>query len=210
MARGSNPDETRKKILEVSRKLFLEKGYDNTSLQDIIDGLGGLTKGVIYHHFDSKHDILKNIVNMNDQGIPSFNWHGNTGLEKLQNSLMDAFSNFEHQKIAYSATVMMRSPRLLGEEYLSLFQNFVPEIRERIMEGIEDGSIETDYPEDLADLIVLTLNVWIGFQITVLSEAELRRKINLIKGLFDGLGVALITDEMIEVIYRLFGHLKKE
>ena len=47
MARNRNSHETRKKILEVSKDLFLEKGFDNTSIQDIIDGLGGLTKGVI-------------------------------------------------------------------------------------------------------------------------------------------------------------------
>ena len=52
MARNRNPEETRRKILEVSKELFLEKGFDNTSIQDIIDGLGGLTKGVIYHHFE--------------------------------------------------------------------------------------------------------------------------------------------------------------
>ena len=52
MARNKNSHETRKKILEVSKDLFLEKGFDNTSIQDIIDGLGGLTKGVIYHHFE--------------------------------------------------------------------------------------------------------------------------------------------------------------
>ena len=48
-----------KKILEVSKSI-LEKGFDNTSIQDIIDGLGGLTKGVIYHHFESKYDIPAN------------------------------------------------------------------------------------------------------------------------------------------------------
>ena len=53
MARNRNSHETRKKILEVSKDLFLEKGFDNTSIQDIIDGLGGLTKGGIYHHFES-------------------------------------------------------------------------------------------------------------------------------------------------------------
>ncbi|MGL4662186.1 MAG: TetR/AcrR family transcriptional regulator [Culicoidibacterales bacterium] len=210
MARTNNSEETRKKILEVSRKLFLEKGYDNTSIQDIIDNLGGLTKGVIYHHFDSKYDILQTIINVNDQGSPNFNWHGNTGLEKLQNSLTDVFSNFEQQKIAYSASIMLRSPRLLGEEYLALFQNFVPAIQERILEGIQDGSIETEYPEDLADLIVLTLNIWIGFRITVFTEEELRRKISLIKSIFDGVGVPLITEEMIEIIYNLFEYLKKE
>ena len=175
MARNRNSHETRKKILEVSKDLFLEKGFDNTSIQDIIDGLGGLTKGVIYHHFESKYDILQTIISENNQEILNYNWRGNTGLEKIQNSLMD----------------------------------FLPEIREKVYEGVEDGSIKTDYPEELADLIVLTLNIWIGFQISVFSLVELKRKMNFIKLTFEGLGVQLITDEMMEVIFNLFDHLKK-
>ena len=209
MARNRNSHETRKKILEVSKDLFLEKGFDNTSIQDIIDGLGGLTKGVIYHHFESKDEILQSIIRENNQEISNYNWRGNTGLEKIQNSLMDSFSNFEHQRLVYSASIMLRSPRLLGEQYLGLFSDFLPEIRERVYEGVKDQSIKTEYPEELADLIVLTLNIWIGFQISVFSVEELKRKMNFIKLTFDGLGVQLISDEMMEVIFKLFDHLKR-
>ena len=208
MARNRNSHETRKKILEVSKDLFLEKGFDNTSIQDIIDGLGGLTKGVIYHHFESKDEILQSIISENNQEILNYNWRGNTGLEKIQNSLMDSCSNFEHQRLVYSASIMLRSPRLLGEQYLGLFSDFLLEIREKVHEGVKDESIKTEYPEELADLIILTLDVWIGFQISVFSVEELKRKMNFIKLTFEGLGVQLITDEMMEVIFKLFDHLK--
>ena len=208
MARNRNSHETRKKILEVSKDLFLKKGFDNTSIQDIINGLGGLTKGVIYHHFESKQEILQSIIRENNQEILNYNWRGNTGLEKIQNSLMDAFSNFEQQRLVYSASIKLRSPRLLGEQYLSLFSDFLPEIRERVYEGVKDESIKTEYPEELADLIVLTLNIWIGFQISVYSVEELKRKMKFIKLSFDELGVHLISDEMMGVIFQLFDHLK--
>lgn len=208
MARNRNSHETRKKILEVSKDLFLKKGFDNTSIQDIINGLGGLTKGVIYHHFESKQEILQSIIRENNQEILNYNWRGDTGLEKIQNSLMDAFSNFEQQRLVYSASIKLRSPRLLGEQYLSLFSDFLPEIRERVYEGVKDESIKTEYPEELADLIVLTLNIWIGFQISVYSVEELKRKMKFIKLSFDGLGVHLISDEMMGVIFQLFNHLK--
>lgn len=208
MARNRNPHETRKKILEVSKDLFLKKGFDNTSIQDIINGLGGLTKGVIYHHFESKQEILQSIIRENNQEILNYNWRGDTGLEKIQNSLMDAFSNFEQQRLVYSASIKLRSPRLLGEQYLSLFSDFLPEIRERVYEGVKDESIKTEYPEELADLIVLTLNIWIGFQISIYSVEELKRKMKFIKLSFDGLGVHLISDEMMGVIFQLFDHLK--
>ena len=208
MARNRDSHETRKKILEVSKDLFLEKGFDNTSIQDIIDGLGGLTKGVIYHHFESKDEILQSIVSENNQEILNYNWRGDTALKKIQNSLMDAFSNLKYQRLVYSVSIMLRSPRLLGEQYLSLFSDFLPEIRKNVYEGVKDESIKTEYPEELADLIILTLDVWIGFQISVFSVEELKRKMNFIKLTFEGLGVQLITDEMMEVIFKLFDHLK--
>lgn len=208
MARNRNSHETRKKILEVSKDLFLKKGFDNTSIQDIIDGLGGLTKGVIYHHFESKDEILQSIVSENNQEILNYNWRGDTALKKIQNSLMDAFSNLKYQRLVYSVSIMLRSPRLLGEQYLSLFSDFLPEIRKKVYEGVKDESIKTEYPEELADLIILTLDVWIGFQISVFSVEELKRKMNFIKLIFEGLGVQLITDEMMEVIFKLFDHLK--
>ena len=58
MARNKHPEETVNLILDAAFRLFLEKGYEHTSIQDIIGQLGGLSKGAIYHHFKSKEDIL--------------------------------------------------------------------------------------------------------------------------------------------------------
>ena len=53
MARNKHPEETVEKILDVSIRLFAEKGYERTTIQDITDALG-MSKGAIYHHFKSK------------------------------------------------------------------------------------------------------------------------------------------------------------
>ena len=58
MARNKYPEITVEKILDAAQRLFLEKGYDNTTIQDIVDELGGLTKGAVYHHFKSKEEIM--------------------------------------------------------------------------------------------------------------------------------------------------------
>lgn len=58
MARNKHPEETVAKILDVAMRLFVERGYEQTSMQNIIDELGGLTKGAVYHHFSSKEEIL--------------------------------------------------------------------------------------------------------------------------------------------------------
>ena len=46
-----------RKILDTAERLFIEKGYDRASLQEIIQETG-LSKGAIYHHFASKEEIL--------------------------------------------------------------------------------------------------------------------------------------------------------
>ena len=52
MARNKHPEETVQRILTTASKLFLEKGYEKTSLQDISRETG-LSKGAIYQHFSS-------------------------------------------------------------------------------------------------------------------------------------------------------------
>ena len=60
MAPNKYPEETVRKILDTAERLFIEKGYDRASLQEIIDETG-LSKGAIYHHFTSKEDIFYSV-----------------------------------------------------------------------------------------------------------------------------------------------------
>ena len=90
MARNKYPEETVNKIVDVSMRLFLEKGFENTSMQDIVENLGGLSKGAIYHHFKSKDDILVAVMDKIYMGhddewdaIRSMD-ESATGLEKLK------------------------------------------------------------------------------------------------------------------------------
>jgi AcrR family transcriptional regulator len=60
---GSDDEETpeakstRERILDVALDLFIEKGYDKTSLREIAEPLG-FSKAALYYHFASKEDIL--------------------------------------------------------------------------------------------------------------------------------------------------------
>lgn len=188
LARGRNPEQTRRKILDVAEQLFLEKGYDDTSIQDIIDGLGGMTKGVIYHHFKSKFDILETLMAEAGDTTTFTEWRGANGFERLQNSLEQAFNSYKKQSIGYSAAVALRSPRILGEQYLQVFAEYAPEITKIVEEGIEDGSIQTEFPREVAELMLVTMNLWIGFQLSVLTETEARRKMLFLNNYLKELG----------------------
>ncbi len=50
-------DDTRQNLLNAALRLFGERGYHATSLQDVIDA-AGCSKGAFYHYFDSKEDLL--------------------------------------------------------------------------------------------------------------------------------------------------------
>jgi len=56
-----DPKQRRKEILDASRQLFLTKGYESTTLQDVMTTLN-IAKGTTYHYFKSKGDLLEAVV----------------------------------------------------------------------------------------------------------------------------------------------------
>ena len=48
MARNAHPEVTRTRILDAAQRLFIAQGYEHTSIQNIVDELGDLSKGAIY------------------------------------------------------------------------------------------------------------------------------------------------------------------
>ena len=71
MARNKHPEVTINRILDTSWELFMEKGYEATTIQDIVNALGDLSKGAIYHHFKSKEEILDAVTDRfyKEQGL---------------------------------------------------------------------------------------------------------------------------------------------
>ena len=57
VAGGPAKPSTRERILDVALDLFVEKGFDKSSLREIAERLG-FSKAAIYYHFASKDDIL--------------------------------------------------------------------------------------------------------------------------------------------------------
>lgn len=60
MARSTS-DNTRERILEVALGLFVDHGYDKTSLREIAEAIG-VSKAALYYHFRTKEDILLALV----------------------------------------------------------------------------------------------------------------------------------------------------
>ena len=166
MARNKHPEETVNLILDVAFRLFMEKGYEHTSIQDIIDRLGGLSKGAIYHHFKSKEDILVAVTVQNDIFTVAPNFHNNP-------------------KLLFS---------LLHDTIDNVAPNYILPI---IRQGISDGSIETDYPEQLAELILLAANVWMNPMIFDSSKEESCYKFMVFRQMLRGFGLDILDSEIL-------------
>ena len=53
--------DTRSRIQEVALRLFIDKGYEATSLREIAEELG-VTKAALYYHFDTKEKIVTSLI----------------------------------------------------------------------------------------------------------------------------------------------------
>lgn len=209
MARNKYPEETVNRILDVALALFFEKGYDNTSIQDIIDGLGGLTKGAVYHHFKSKEDILSAALDRDNAPLYAelrrIRDDGRmNGAEKLQALFAASVAGPQMDMWANVAPDVdpVKNARLLGLQYQSVFEETVPGYVLPIVEqGVRDGSIKTDHPREFSEVIVLLANLWASPMFRACTAEDLRVRvdyyIDIVKALGgltleeDGLGAVL-------------------
>ena len=208
MARNKYPEETHQLILDVSTKLFFEKGYDQTSLQDIIDGLGGLTKGAIYHHFRSKEEILIAVVERmadesgNNLAMARIRDDSTlTGKEKLEKMFSDSLTNPKQKDMFTVTPNLLENPKLLVYYLKMVAYDVVPNYIVPVLRlGAKDGTINTPYPDELADMLMFLTDVWVNPIIFTMSDQQMTNRILLINDLLKPLGVELINQDMIDLM----------
>lgn len=204
MARNKHPEVTVEKILDVAQQLFLEKGYDNTTVQDIVDKLGGLTKGAVYHHFKSKEDI---ICALSDKLFSDCNpfievkkREDLNGLQKMREVMRLNQSNTNGTEINLQVLPLLKNPRIFTELIEANRRDLSPRWLELIEEGIADGSIQTEYAKEIAELIPLLGDVWLYPAVYPATESEIFHKFCFLKEMLEKMGVPVIDDEMTDIL----------
>ena len=76
-------NKTKRKIFETSMKLFADKGYDATSIEEITATVG-VAKGTLYYHFSSKEEIFNFLV---EEGVKLLKNSISIKTDKMTNSL---------------------------------------------------------------------------------------------------------------------------
>ena len=158
----------RGKILESARRFFFTKGYNKTSIQNIIDDVE-IAKGTFYHHFKSKEQLLDEISDLIvEQKVAKIQ-------RRLENSDDDAVTKFntfinqqtdwklEQLDLLYVVLTAMYS------EHNILFQQkikeknivrFLPILTDIIKQGVSEGIFDTVDPELMGELVLRLSNSW--------------------------------------------------
>ena len=178
-----------RRILDTAEQLFIEKGYDRASLQDIIEATG-LSKGAIYHHFTSKEDIFYSVCN---------------GLEKLRAIFKASLQPERQAKIFSMMPYLLDNAKFLATEMQSIFTEVVPVFVEPIIrQGIADGSICTNHPKELAEAMMLLSDIWINPIVRPTAPEEIKARCAVYNQLLRGFGITDLIDQ--EIIQTLVGY----
>ena len=214
MARNKYPEVTVERILDVSQRLFLEKGYENTTIQDIVDELGGLTKGAVYHHFKSKEEIMDAVGDrIFFSNNPFEAVRGRTdlnGLQKLQEAVRLNQSDQERVRLTAQSIPIAKSPRLLQEMIISNRKVLTPYFLELIEEGNRDGSMHTDYPREIAELLPLLTSLWLLPSVYPASREQMKRKFLFLGEMLEKMGVPLMDDSIRALVDDFFDQIPEE
>ena len=214
MARNKYPEVTEERILDAAQRLFLEQGYENTTIQDIVDELGGLTKGAVYHHFKSKEEIMDAVGDrMFFSNNPFEAVRGRTdlnGLQKLREAVRLNQSDKERVRLTAQSIPIAKSPRLLQEMIISNRKVLTPYFLELIEEGNRDGSMHTDYPREIAELLPLLTSLWLLPSVFPASREQMKRKFLFLGEMLEKMGVPLMDDSIRALVDDFFDQIPEE
>jgi AcrR family transcriptional regulator len=152
----------RNEILDVAQRLIYTKGYEQMTIQDILDELR-ISKGAFYHYFDSKGAVLEALVERMavKEVLPMLSSivqdPDMSALEKL-NRYFDTASRWKTAK----RTLMLELLRVwMADEnaivrqkmYSMSIKHVTPLLTEIIRQGIQEGVLTTTYPDQMGEVI---------------------------------------------------------
>jgi len=170
------PEERKNEILDVADLLFAQKGYDNTSTNDILE-MAGIARGALYHHFKSKEEIMDSLIER----------YSNRVLEAAKAVAADRSAPVKERVIqtimalniqrAGGAEIIRQAHRpqnaLMHEKLQrAMINGLTPILTEIIREGIGQGIFHTAYPFEGMEMMVIYINTVFDRGIPALTDEE--------------------------------------
>ncbi|MBV4534090.1 TetR family transcriptional regulator [Pseudomonas sp. SWRI107] len=168
MARRTRAEmqETRAALLATARKVFSERGYAETSMDDLT-AQAGLTRGALYHHFGDKKGLLAAVVEQIDAEMDA-------RLQAISDTAASAWEGFVTRCRAYLEMALETDiQRLVLRDAKAVLGGVTPEAQRQCVESLRrlleqlmaQGVVAQADPEALAALVYGSLSeaaVWIA------------------------------------------------
>ncbi len=160
-----DPEVRRNEILDAAQQLFTLKGYDQTSVQDILDAVG-ISKGAFYHYFISKEELLDCLVTrmvaqtmlaaqpiLDDQSLDAaekmetlFNFFGQLKTSNRRFFMDLARVVYRDENAVYRQKVMAENIKWMA-----------PLVSDIIRQGVEQGVFDTQYVDQMGEILMKLL-----------------------------------------------------
>lgn len=154
------PEERRSELIDAAERLFLERGYENTTISDIVKEVK-VAQGTFYYYFASKHDILDAMIEREiDEPereimhIASSDGDAASKLKKMASVIL----HFQTSKRGLIEQVHEESNAVMHEKMeRRIIARLAPTMTEVVEDGMEEGILCTDYPEETAEFMIAAI-----------------------------------------------------
>jgi AcrR family transcriptional regulator len=154
----------RSELTRIAAQLFAEKGYHGTSIGDLAEAMG-VQKGSLYHHIESKADLLWELVR---EGAAAFH----AGLDAIDESLpatekirlaLRAHLAVVAEQLDVATVFVKEWTALEGERreaFVAERRRYEERVRDLFREGVERSELRTDLDVQTAALLFLSAGNW--------------------------------------------------
>ena len=150
-------EERRNEIIETAGKLFEEKGYEQTQVQDIVNEIG-VAKGLFYYYFKSKDEVMEELADryadaiidavnkLIDKDISTF--------DKI-NRIFQIFIDSAEKKSGIFMGILYVKNGITHERiFFNVGKKMVPIVTELILSGNDNGECNCSDPKFITEFLV--------------------------------------------------------
>jgi AcrR family transcriptional regulator len=149
-------EATRARLVEAARRLFVERGYEATSTNDVLEA-AGVSRGALYHHFATKQELFAAVFErVSEQAITrALSRTGNEGsaLQRLESGCLAWLA--EARRPAVAAILLDQGPAVLGWRRARDLENrtSLGLMKAAVGAAVEAGELRTPSVELLASVL---------------------------------------------------------
>jgi hypothetical protein len=174
-----DPEIRRAEIMDASMLLFMEKGYANTTTQDIVDKVN-ISRGLLYYHFKNKEDILYCLVERYSEKLLRdihviVNDDDKTAIEKIR-AFIDA-TIISTDNVSAEGTELQKTVDLKENRYMldklshKLIEKLTIYFERIINQGISEKVFSVKYPSETAEFL-MTAYVFVSNNIGIKTSKK--------------------------------------